>query len=307
MHKNSMDLSKDAQQRFRSLADLPLTVTVHHEGFFTGFGSSMLALWNRRKLIKQLAKRELKSRYKDSVLGYAWTLAKPLVNLLIYYLVIGRILGAERSVPDFAVYVFAGLTLWTFFSTMVNSATTSIVANAGIVKKVYLPREVFPLSAILASFVDFFSQLAILIIGAGLIAGIPLKYTFTYGLLSLAVCIVWALACGLFFSAVNVYLRDVQYIVEVLLMLGFWLTPSVYPYTMLASVAPSWAINIYMLNPTAIASMGFQKAFWAAGDQVTWPPDLTWRLWIMLLVGLVLSFVAQRVFARLQGKFAQEL
>lgn len=302
-----MDLSKNAQQRFRSLAELPLTVTVHHEGFFTGFGSSMLALWNRRKLIKQLAKRELKSRYKDSVLGYAWTLAKPLVNLLIYYLVIGRILGAERSVPDFAVYVFAGLTLWTFFSTMVNSATTSIVANAGIVKKVYLPREVFPLSAILASFVDFFSQLAILIIGAGLIAGIPLKYTFTYGLLSLAVCIVWALACGLFFSAVNVYLRDVQYIVEVLLMLGFWLTPSVYPYTMLASVAPSWAINIYMLNPTAIASMGFQKAFWAAGDQVTWAPDLMWRLWIMLLVGLVLSFVAQRVFARLQGNFAQEL
>lgn len=267
----------------------------------------MRALFNRRKLIKQLAKRELKSRYKDSVLGYAWTLAKPLVNLLIYYLIIGRILGAQRSVPDFAIYIFAGLTMWTFFSAMVNSATNSIVANAGIVKKVYLPREVFPLSAILASFVDFFSQLAILIIAAGLISGIPLNYTFSYGLVSVAVCIVWAVAFGLLFSALNIYLRDIQYIVEVLLMLGFWLTPSVYPYSMLSLAAPSWAIKIYMMNPTAVATMGFQKAFWSAGDQVTWPPNLMLRLWIMLMIGLVLSFIAHRAFARLQGNFAQEL
>ncbi|WP_279433481.1 ABC transporter permease [Agromyces protaetiae] len=104
----------------------------------------MREIWQYRELLGRLVKREVKVRYKDSSLGIVWSLFRPLVQLLIYYFAIGQVLGAARSVPDFGIFVFIGLTMWALFSEIISTSTTSIVANAGLVKKVYLPREIFP-------------------------------------------------------------------------------------------------------------------------------------------------------------------
>lgn len=298
-----------AAKRVARLGQQELRVVTPDAGFFSGARASLSDLWAHRQLWLLLTRRELKARYKDSVLGFVWTLVRPMINLLIYYFAIGKILRAAESIPNFAVYVFAGLTAWALFSQILAGATASIIANVGIVKKVYLPREIFPLASAGAAFVDFLSQLAILILGSlAIVQAFDFENIVLYGPISLLVLLTWGIALGLFLSAVNVYLRDVQYLVEVFLMIGFWLTPSVYSYGMVIGSAPAWVAEIYLLNPTAVAVMGFQKAFWAVGSpDAIWPDDLMIRLVIALIIGVVLMFVSQRIFARLQRNFAQEL
>ncbi len=298
-----------AQRRFAALENTRMRVVAPDLGFFSGARSSLGDIWAHRSLCWLLAKRELKARYKDSVLGYVWTLIRPLINLLIYYFAIGQILGAARAIDNFAVYVFAGLTAWNLFSLIITSSTGSIVGNSGIVKKVYLPREIFPLASAIASFIDFLSQLAILVIGTAFIVGaFDLPSFVLYWPLSLMVIIVWGVGLGLFLAAANVYLRDIQYLVEVGMMIGFWLTPSVYSFQMVVGSAPAWLTDLYLMNPLTLAVMGFQKSFWAPGsDPVVWPGHMLTRLGIMFLIGLILVFVAQRYFARMQRNFAQEL
>ena len=296
-----------ADERFAWRGEQPMREVTPSGGFLSGSWTSIRDIWAHRQLWWRLTRRELKARYKDSVLGYVWTLIRPLVNLLIYYLAIGKVLAAERAIPDFAVYVFAGLTAWTLFSQTITSATSSILANAGIVKKVYLPREIFPLAATGSAVIDFLSQLVILFCGALLIRGIDTTAMFLYAPISLCVVLAWGVAIGLILSAVNVYLRDVQYLVEVGVLIGFWLTPCVYSYAQLAGQAPQFITDVYLYNPMALAVMGFQKAFWVQGQYAQWPVHLLTKLGIMFLIGIVLVFIAQRFFDRLQRNFAQEL
>ena len=114
-----------ADERFAWLGEQPMREVTPSGGFLSGSWTSIRDIWAHRQLWWRLTRRELKARYKDSVLGYVWTLIRPLVNLLIYYLAIGKVLAAERAIPDFAVYVFAGLTAWTLFSSSSSSAAPS--------------------------------------------------------------------------------------------------------------------------------------------------------------------------------------
>ncbi|MBM7824875.1 ABC-type polysaccharide/polyol phosphate export permease [Arcanobacterium pluranimalium] len=307
---NEADMRPDfanAQERFEWLDQQNLKPVVPKAGFFTGTIASYREIWNHRGLLSLFAKRELKSRYKDSTLGYLWTLVRPLINLLIYYFAIGKVLGAQRAIPDFAIYVFAGLTAWGLFAAIVSGSTSSILANAGIVKKVFLPRELFPLTSTASALVDFVSQMAILLLAATIIRDINLRNFVIYVPISLLVVVVWALAFGLILAALNVYMRDIQYLVEVAIMIGFWLTPSVYSFAMIADWASPIITKLYLLNPATIAVMGFQKGTWAAGEAAIWPSELFDRLAIMLIVGIVVLFIAQRIFAVLQRNFAQEM
>ncbi|MBW8871379.1 MAG: ABC transporter permease, partial [Leifsonia sp.] len=126
--------------------------------------------------------------------------------------------------------------------------------------------------------------------------------------------VVFSTAIGLFLSAVNVYLRDAQHLVEIALIILFWASPIVYSYTFVHKLLQgNWLEQLYLANPVTIAILGMQRALWSAGDTATgpmaqvWPPALGLRLLIVFLISLVLLWLAQRVFARLQGNFAQEL
>ncbi|MBW0254627.1 ABC transporter permease [Cellulomonas sp. PS-H5] len=299
-----MDL-RDA--RALELAAQPLRTAGTRPGVFRGFGHSVKDIWAHRELLDLLIKREVKARYKDSALGFVWSLMRPLAMLLIYYIALGKFLGAARDIPDFAIFIYTGLTAWGLFSEAVSTGTASIVQNAGLVKKVYLPREIFPLASMGSALFNFAIQLGILVVATIAVGNFPAGTRWGYLPLSLAVIVVTALGWSLLLSAINVYLRDIQYLVEIAIMIAFWASPIVYSWALVQGELSGTLQQLYLTNPMTAAIMGFQQTFWVAGDGQPVPDDLTGMLWAWLGIGIVFTFVAQRVFARLQGNFAQEL
>lgn len=298
---------ESAEQRAARLGGLPWVDAGVPSRGLTGSASSLRDIWLHRELLGLLTRRELKARYKDSVLGFFWSLIKPLTQLLIYAVVVGQFLGAARNVENFAIYLFAGLTVYLLFSEVIGGATSSIIANSGLVKKVYLPREIFPLSATGSAIFNFFIQFVILLIAAALFGTLTFGAHLLYGLAGFVVVLIYATAVGILLSALNVYLRDIQYLVEVILMLFMWGTPILYHWSFATEKMPSWLAEIYLNNPVTLAVISFQEAFWAPTSHAESLPFLDVRLAIAAVVGVVLLFVAQRVFSKLQGNFAQEL
>jgi ABC-2 type transport system permease protein len=269
---------------------------------------SLNALRAQRELIGLLVQREIKSRYKDSALGVVWSLFRPLVQLMIFYIAVGKFLGAERSIPEFAIFVFAGLTAWGLFYEVLQGATGSIVSNAGLIKKVYLPREIFPLAATGSALFNFGVQFVVLLAATVVLGRAPLTLEFFYAPLASVLLLAFAFAIGLLFSAVNVYFRDMQHLVEVLLLVLFWASPIVYSYEFVHKLLQgNWLEQIYLANPITIGVMGFQRGMWIAGTDQMWPPDLTLRMVLLTFLSIALVWVSQRIFARLEGNFAQEI
>jgi ABC-2 type transport system permease protein len=318
-----------AQERARRLAALPFQTTEAVSSRPLGaFFRSVKEVFAHRELLDLLIRRELKSRYKDSALGFLWSLVRPLTMLVIYFVFIGQILGAARGVPEFAIFVFSGLTLWGLFSEIIAGGTGSIVSNAGLIKKVYLPREIFPLASVGSAIFNFGVQFVVLV-GATIVLGeIPWTANIVYVPLGVIVVLIYGVALALLLSALNVYLRDIQYLVEVFILLFFWASPIVYSWSFVVDAAQRsgylWLSEIYLWNPITVAMLSFQKGMWIAGSRNNimgqdaagadivvpaqpWPDDLNIRLLIAALIGLVLVWIFQRVFSRLQGNFAQEI
>lgn len=302
-------MTSAADERARRLADEPFRSTAPVTGGVSGGLFRQVAdIWRRRELLDMLIRRELKARYKDSTLGFVWSLMRPLAMLLIYYIALGQFLGAARAIPDFAIFIYTGLTAWGLFSETVTTSTASIVNNSGLIKKVYLPREIFPIASLGSSLFNFGIQLVILFAATVVAGAVPTGTRWLYLPLALAVVVVWAMAWSLLLSAVNVFLRDVQYLVEIALMIAFWLSPIVYSWHLVDdTLADGFLKDLYLANPVTLAILGFQETFWVRGDSQPPPDGLGASLWIALGIGAVLVLVAQRVFSRLQGNFAQEL
>lgn len=296
-----------AQERFDALARQPMEVI--GSGEQRSAISSLRQIARHREMLALLVRRDLKSRYKDSTLGFVWTLIRPLTQLLIYYIVIGKFLSAERGIPDFAIYVFTGLTAYGLFSEIVAGGTASIVGNAGLIKKIYLPREVFPLAAVGGAIFNFAIQLGLLLFATVLLGVFPLTPDLIYFPPGLLVLLIYGTAFGLLLAAVNVYLRDTQYLVEVLLLLALWASPIVYSWSMVKDVlGEGLLLEIYTNNPITLGVLAFQRALWTSGEGVAeYPDDLMLRLGIASAIGIILLLGAQRVFTKLQGNFAQAL
>ncbi len=282
------------------------------QSFFRGFVPTVKDIWLYRELLGNLIRKELKVKYKDSVLGFVWSLLMPLVQLAVYWLVIGKFLGAG-AIPTYGVYIFCGLATWTLFSDVLSSSTTSVVFNSGLVKKVYFPRELFPLAATGSAVVNFGFQLVILVV-ADIIAGIstdkwPDVVNLPLPILGLIVLVVWAAGLGLLLSAANVFLRDVEHLIGVVLMLWFWVTPIIYNVTRVNKTLPHWVYQLYLANPMASVVFSFQAFFWPQGKGTGYEfgGNIYGRLGVLLVVGLAFFWFAQRIFARAQGNFAQEL
>ena len=285
--------------------------------FWRGFWPTAREIWAYRELLGQLVRKELKIKYKDSVLGFFWTLLRPLLYLVVYSVAIGIFLGSSRVIPQFGVYLFTGLLAWNLFTDIVGGCTGSIVGNAGLVKKVYFPRELFPLAVVGAAVVNFLLQ-GVILIGAYLV-------TWTWpapsdlGLLpfALATLVLFSLGLGLLLAAGNVFLRDITYLVEVGLLLLFWMTPIVYDWTkvrtsLVEEHSLPFLFQVYLANPMANVVLAFQRALWPGGHTEMGKPfyydgNLYLRLSVLIVVGLAFLWFAQRVFARSQGNFAQEL
>jgi ABC-2 type transport system permease protein len=275
-------------------------------------GGKFREILSRRELLNLLVRRDLQARYRDSFLGFLWTVIRPIIQFLMYFIVLGQFLRAAEGIDQFAIYLFSGLTLFTFFSDMVFGSTGSIIGNAGLVKKIYLPREIFPLASIGAAMFMFMVQLLVLVVAAVVFRALPEPVMMLWFFPSVFLILVYGVGIGLLLAALNVYLRDIQYLTEVVMMLAMWGSPIVYSWQMVVDAVarlglPAWVLEIYAANPLTIAVLGFHKAFWGAGTPADYPPELGLRMLIAAVVGIVLLLISQRVFTRLQGNFAQEL
>jgi ABC-2 type transport system permease protein len=289
-------------------------------------------LWSNRDLLFLLIRTELKVKYKNSVLGYAWSMLNPTLVLAIYYMVFKII--ARSHQPSFAIWLFAGLLVWNLFSGASLASTSVVVGKAGIVKKVAFPRELLALSQVGVTVVLFAIQAVVLVL-ALLIFGIhpALDYVALLPLAFVAL-LVFTGAFSIFLSAVNVYLRDTQHLTEVLLMAWFWGTAIVYTYGQiflsgLNKDHPSidWLKYVYLVNPVTPIVMTFQRAIYGRTQYTYLPPGSkpgaaplvyhilpTWGvgtyaelLGVITAASIGLFLLALIVFGRLEGNFAEEL
>jgi ABC-2 type transport system permease protein len=303
-----------AQTRVAAVEALPMERVNPPRKFFRDTFRDLADILRYRELLSQLVRKELKVKYKDSVLGFFWTLIRPMTQLVIYYLAFTIFLGNQQ--PAYAVFIFSGLVVWGLFTDILGGCTGSIVGNAGLLKKTYFPREIFPLSVVGAALVNFALQMIVLFAAIGVTAAFTdnrVALSSDLGLVPLAliVCLVWGLALGLFLAAATVYFRDLQHLIEIVLLALFWLVPIVYPVVLpirnFTEGGHTALLEIYLANPMLNVVTAFQRAFYTMGPEYTLAGNLWGRLAVLALIGLGVLWLAQRYFARAQGDFAQEL
>ncbi|KRE84306.1 MULTISPECIES: ABC transporter permease [unclassified Arthrobacter] len=278
-----------------------------------GSGRGLLDVYGDRFLLKLLVRKEIKIRYRGSVLGLLWSYVKPLMQFLIYFIALGIFLNLEHGTPNYAIYLFAGIVLVNFFTEALSNSTRSIVDNRDLIRKIYLPRELFPVATVWVSAAHFLPQLIVLIAACLIVGWAPSVLQLAAVVLIFIMVSVLATGLGLMFGAVNVYFRDSENIVDMIVMVVTWASPVLYVWSMVERVMGPW-YWVYQLNPMTTAVEVFHWAFWEPtlkADQVvsgTLPPDL-FTLWlpVSMLVTLGVLFLGQLTFRRLSVHFAQEL
>lgn len=270
------------------------------------------------ELLWVLISRELRGRYRGSYLGWAWALVRPLVMLAIYGLIVGVVLGAARSIPDFMIFMFVGLIAWNLFATIINSSISSLMSSASLISKARFPRILLPIAASIVALVDALFQFAVLILAYVILGNWPKTESLIYLLPSFAVLLSFGLGLGLVLAAANVYVRDVNFLTEVAIQVGFWMCPILYSYGLIVKGAEAygWPVELvtqaYLVNPMANVVLGFQSALWppaatSAGSAFSFPVMLDERLFILVILGLAFLSFSMWIFSRLGRNFAQEL
>lgn len=281
-----------------------------------GKGNGLADVFRSRFLLQLLVRKELRIRYRGSVLGLLWTYVKPGVQFVAFYIALGVFLGLEQSptnrngLPNYAVYLFSGIVLVNFFTEALSTATRSIVNNSGLINKIYLPRELFPAASVWVSAVHFFPQVVVLAVACLFTGWRPGPLEAVTAAAGFAMIALLATGLGLFFSAVNVYFRDSENFVDMLLMVATWVSPVLYSWQMVQDKAGAAGFALYQLNPITIAVECFHHAFWlptTVAGQAS-PPNLL-TLWVPVGLGVstLILILGQWTFRRLEGRFAQEL
>ena len=288
-------------------------------------------LWRARELFVFLVRKEIKVRYKNSVLGFLWSMLNPALTLAVFYVLFTFFL--PNGIPNFVIYMFAAMLVWNFYQTAVLTGTSTIVSNAAIVKKVAFPREILPLASVGSAFMFFLFQSIVLVVFMLAFWHRPDWSALWLVIPALAAIMVFAAALAVFLSAVNVYLRDTQHLVEVILVAWFWAIPGIYQYSgrvhdglvkhSILGIPGTHLIWVYFINPVTPVVMSFQRVFYnvvhphstlkghaliphgvMASYGIHWyvAADLA-----VLGISLLLLLGAMVVFGRLEGNFAEEL
>lgn len=271
-----------------------------------------------RELLGNIIRKELKVRYKNSALGFLWSMMNPALYLVIFTIVFTKFLG--NAIPYFAIYLLSGLLAWNLLSAALNGSAGSIVGNSNLVTKVYFPREILPLASIGAGLVHFFLQLLVFIFGL-----LAFRYPFEpSGLIllpaALVVELVFLTGLGLLIASFNVYFRDVQHFLELALLAWFWMTPIVYPIAFVEKGLQGSALwHVYRANPATSIVLAFQRALYGhvtplsdkgVPQQVLLDQPISDYLLSLGGVGLLslgLLLVGFLVFHRLESRLAEEL
>ncbi len=282
-------------------------------------GARLVEIWTSRELLMFLIRKELKVKYKGSFFGLLWSMLNPAAVLGVYYVVFKYFMKSQ--IPNFAIFLFSGLIVWNFFSATLNGSVNAIVANSGIVKKVSFPREILAISQVGTSLVFFFFQAIVLII---FLVGFHYAPAWNYlPLIPVAMIdlLLLTTAISILLSAMNVYLRDVKHLIEVLLQVWFWGIPIIYSYNRVYhhSKLLGW---FFLADPVTPIVLAFQRSIYGkvnplhstylnGGDGpilANYPYHYYFLMlgWVFL-IGVAMMIVAFVVFSRIEGNFAEEL
>lgn len=251
-------------------------------------------LYSYREFLKTSIQKEFRGKYKKSFLGVFWSFLNPLFQLLIYALVFPFILG--NTIENYTVFLIVGLMPWTFFNNTIIQSAACIVNNAGIVKKVYFPREILPISTATSNLINFLITQVIVLI-ALMISGIGIGKSIIVFPIIVIIQYVLQLGLSFIFSAITVYVRDIEYIINIFMMLMFYLCPIVYEPSMI----PENFLPFFKLNPmfhiiTFYRTILYEKKI----------PGLIVILEVFL-VCLFLLWLGYMIFKKLKKRFAEEL
>ncbi|SEC65023.1 ABC-2 type transport system permease protein [Nocardioides exalbidus] len=296
--------------------------------------SGVLEVFRRRYLLRLLVRREIQARYAGTAFGLLWSYINPFTRFVTFYVVFGLILGRGLGIQNFAIHLFAGMVLVNYFTESVTAGTRSLLSNRGVITKMAMPREMFPVASMLVSLWHTIPQLLILLvacIATGVWGDGPLWVPDAVGmgaaLLGFVLMMVYGTAFGLMFSCINVLFRDFQRIVQTFINMIPFTVPMMYPYYVIADGEriPTQYTQLYVSNPVAEAVMLIQRGFWyptCDGPCATMPnpngdgtlipapnfaDHLFSRGFVMLGIGLVLLVVGQWVFSRLEKSITERL
>jgi ABC-type polysaccharide/polyol phosphate export permease len=280
--------------------------------------AKLVDLWRSRELLVQLVRKELKVRYKNSTLGFLWSMLTPVLMTLVFSVVFTLIV--RIPVADFPAFFVSGYLLWQFFQNSCQGAIHSIVGNGDLVKKVYFPREVLPLSHVLAQLIHLL--LALLVLSPYLIAtrGIGLLVHLPATLLAIALLTVFASGAAMWFAGVNVVFRDLQELFVVIFQVWFYATPVIYPLALVQAQIDErfgWIVTVLQVNPMTwfveVFREGLYGAVVATGDAARpvtdaapgWPDPTSLAIATAWALGsFALGYV---VFLRRARTFAKEV
>ena len=277
-----------------------------------GRGRGMLDIPRSRYLLRLVVRKDVQVRYRGSWLGILWSYIKPAVQFLVFYIAIGVFLGMNKGFPNYAIYLFAGIAGMNYFNEAFGNADRSVVGNGGLIKKIYIPRMLFPVSAIWVAIVHFVPGLVVLLAACLLVGWTPSLLSLAAILGGFVLMTAFALGLGLLFATADVFFRDAENVVDLIGMIATWASPVLYMWTMVEHEAP-WLLPFYLSNPLTVATELFHYGFWAptVADSTTYwvaPPHL-FSLWtpVAFAISLAMLVLGDWVFRRFESKFAQEL
>ncbi|MFA5532010.1 MAG: ABC transporter permease [Candidatus Shapirobacteria bacterium] len=236
-------------------------------------------IYKWRELLWQMVGREVKARYKQSVLGYFWVILNPLAQMLVMsfaFSIIMRVPTYSAGNIPYSVFLFTALLPWTLFSTSLGSAAASLVGAGGLITKIYFPRTILVISTIIAKIIDFLFASSILIIYM-IAYQIPITWNILWVVPIFLIQQIFTLGLSLFFSAANLLYRDIQYLLSMILLLWMYVTPVIYS----ADMIPAKYKIFFQINPMAVFINAYRQVILGNG-----PPKYS-----SLLVGLVVSTI----------------
>ncbi|MFV2197029.1 ABC transporter permease [Nocardiopsis sp. LOL_012] len=277
--------------------------------------SRTLAVWEHRKVVGLLVRRDLKVKYQQSVLGYAWTMLEPMAMTLVYFFVFGIVLGADRGMPadakatgGFLLFLVAGILPWTTFSQILGEAPRTMITHSKLITTMKVPREIFPLASVGTKFVEYLLTWPILVVFVIALGGRPSVEGLLIWL-PLAVVLTFAFGLGttLLLSSVNVLLRDVERLTRILTRLLFYGSAILFPASMVLGEsvdAPSWAQTVFQLNPL-LGIFQMHRTVWFAGFEELVPTTLA--LTSAVVGSLLMLVIGYWTFRRLEMSVLKEL
>ena len=249
-----------------------------------------------RELIRNLVIRDLKLRYRSSIMGFLWCLVNPLLMMLVFTVVF-TVLLRNNTTENYPVFILIGILAWNLHSTAVTGGITSVVNNAGLVQKVYFPREVLPISVVLSNTVNFVLALIVLFVLI-FISRIPLSLSLVYLPLLLLLQVIFTIGLALGLSAINVFFRDTAIIMDTLMLAWFFLTPIFYS---VQDLFPDYARMMYWLNPVASFISSYRIILYNGGA-----PGMDFLL-RTVLTSVIVFVIGYVIFARVSKNFGEVL